>query len=73
MERYCDRLKIKAKQIKNIVFNPYTVQQIKEIIIDRMKQVEKVLGVQVKLEEKLARFIANKINEMKKGDMRLLF
>ena len=45
----------------------------KDIVMERLKCVGDVLGVEIKLEEKLARFIANKIDEIKKGDMRMVF
>lgn len=73
MKKYCRKSKsINAKDIPNIVFNTYTVQQIKEIIIDKIKKVEKVLGIDVILQEKQAVFIAEKIKEIKNGDIRQL-
>jgi Cdc6-like AAA superfamily ATPase len=36
LEKYCEKLKINVNEVTNIVFNPYTVEQLKEIIIDRL-------------------------------------
>lgn len=36
LEKYCEKLKINVSEVTNIVFNPYTVEQLKEIIIDRL-------------------------------------
>jgi hypothetical protein len=40
---------------------------------DKIEQVQKITGIHIKINDGLLKYIANKINEMKKGDMRMAF
>lgn len=49
------------------------MDEIKSIIEEKIEAVSKKTGIKLDMGEKLIKYSVNKINEMKKGDMRMVF
>lgn len=73
LEKYGPKFNVGVSDVSNIVFNPYTIEEVKNIIEDKIATVAAKTGIRLLFTEKLVRYSANKMNEMKKGDMRIVF
>ena len=67
------KLKFDGDSIENIVFNVYKIEQIKELICDKINKVKTSAGIEMVFDESLIKFASNKLDTLKKGDMRIVF
>lgn len=56
------KLKFDADSIQTIVFNVYKVDQIKELILDKTKQVKAQAAINIFFNESMAKFASNKLD-----------
>lgn len=72
MQTLSSKYKLSLPALKNIVFSPYTIQQIKNIILDRNKQVKNVFNFTINFDEIALRYATTKLSNIKGGDLRFV-
>lgn len=71
LQKYSGKFSFKIHEIDNVIFPPYTAEQIAEIMKDKIEQVRVTTGLDICVPEKLLRFASQKLEALKKGDFRI--
>ena len=57
---------------KMVVFETYSAEEMGRILREKIEQADLYLGLKLGIDEKLVKFVINKIEANKKGDVRIL-
>lgn len=71
LQKYSGKFSFKIHEIDNVIFPPYTAEQIAEIMKDKIEQVRSTADLDICVPEKLLKFASQKLEALKKGDFRI--
>ena len=72
MVKYSKNIVVDLNQIKNVVFEPYTRENIIEIMKIKFKEIEKKTQFTITVSDRALTFAASQLDKVKKGDMRIV-
>lgn len=72
LAKYSKNIAVNLNEIKNVVFEPYKVENIVDIMKQKLAMVNDMFGIKIDAPEKVLKFIAGKMENIKKGDIRIV-
>jgi hypothetical protein len=72
LAKYSKSISVNLNDIKNTVFQPYPLENIVKIMKEKLELIHDKFGFKIVANDKVLNFIAAKIENLKKGDVRIV-